>query len=64
MVVDDVEVARALAAAGERVVVVVAPEALPVGELPLPGRMAVMVGQTDDPAVRLAAAAMDAELFA
>ena len=51
-------------AGGESVVLVLDPGAPPIGEVRQgPGRLAVIVGSPADPAVREAAAAMDAELF-
>jgi hypothetical protein len=64
VVVDDAGSALALVAAGERVVLVVTPDAPAVLDPGGPGRLAVMVGDPADPAVRAAARAMDAELFA
>ena len=64
VVVDDVEAALGRLAAGESVVLVLEPGSPPIGEVRQgPGRLAVIVGSLSDPAVRDAAAAMDAELF-
>jgi hypothetical protein len=64
VVVDDVVAAARLIAAGQNVVLVVDPDgdqvAWPSGG---PGRLAVLVGSVDDPAVRAAAEVMAAELF-
>jgi len=66
MVTDDPDDAVVTAARGEGVVLIV-PVGAPPGQ-PGPvsagaGRIAVLVGDADDPATRLAAAAMEAELF-
>ncbi len=64
MVVDDLEDARRLVAAGEAVVLLVDVGAPPVTSVPPgPGRLAVLVGSTSDPASWMAAEAMAAELF-
>jgi hypothetical protein len=62
VVTGDAEEARRLVAAGQRVVLVVAPDAGAVE--PIPFRMALMVGDLSDPAVRVAAEEMAAELYA
>ncbi|MGH7085978.1 MAG: hypothetical protein ACREFN_13420 [Acetobacteraceae bacterium] len=62
MVVDDPAEAARLVAAGHAVVLIVA-EGVAGGWPAGPGRMAVMVGDAGDPAVREAAQAMAAELF-
>ena len=63
MVVDEVDAAVEMVASGANVVLVIAegndPGPLPEG----PGRLAVMVGDLSDPATRMAAEAMHAELF-
>ncbi|MGH9057386.1 MAG: hypothetical protein ACRDYY_16240 [Acidimicrobiales bacterium] len=64
MVVDDPAEAARLVAAGQAVVLIVAEGVMLRGGWPAgPGRMAVMVGDAGDPAVREAAEAMAAELF-
>jgi hypothetical protein len=64
MVVDDPEDARRLVAAGEAVVLLVDEGAPPVSWVTAgPGRLAVLVGSTSDPASWVAAQAMAAELF-
>jgi hypothetical protein len=64
VVVRNREEARALVAAGEAVVLVVAPDDPPLADLNSgPGRLAILVGSLSDPEVRQAAEAMDAELF-
>jgi hypothetical protein len=60
---DDPDRARALVAAGREVVLMVAPGSDPVPFGGGPGRLAVIVGDPADPAVRAAAEAMDRELF-
>lgn len=63
MVVDDLEAALRLVGSGANVVVIL-PEGTQCGELSEgPGRLAVLVGDPEDPASREAASAMDAELF-
>ena len=64
VIVDGVEEAAVLMATGTNVVLVVDAGADPV-TLPTagPGRLAVMAGRLDDPAVRAAAEEMAAELF-
>jgi len=62
MVVDDPTIALELAAGGHDVVLVL-PATGAVPASPGPGRIAVMVGDGTDPAVRAAAQEMDSELF-
>jgi NADPH-dependent ferric siderophore reductase len=61
VVTDDPGEALAAAASGGRVVLILAPGA-PVTPAQ-PARMAVLVGDPADPAVRAAASEMEAELF-
>ncbi len=62
MVTDDPDVAVSAAARGCRVVLILGPTA-PVSAARA-GRVAVLVGDPADPAVRTAAAEMEAELYA
>jgi hypothetical protein len=62
VVTGDAEEARRWVAAGHRVVLVVASDATVLR--PIPARMALMVGDLSDPAVRAAAEEMAAELYA
>jgi F420-dependent methylenetetrahydromethanopterin dehydrogenase len=70
VVLDDPAAAAAATAGGADVVLIVAPSAGapggPAAAVPGsgPGRLAVLVGDPADPAVRRAAEEMDAELFA
>lgn len=65
MVVDDLTEAARLVAEGGNVVLVVDATDGPEWRWPQgPGRFAVLVGDPNDPAVREAAAAMEAELWA
>jgi hypothetical protein len=61
VITDDLAAAGAALAAGRSVVLIVAADG-PVAD-PGPGRMAVMVGDAADPAVRAAAEEMERELF-
>ena len=61
MVTDDPEVALSAVARGCRVVLILGPDA-PVTPAQA-GRLAVMVGDPADPAVRVAASEMEAELY-
>jgi hypothetical protein len=64
MIVDDVVVAADLLAGGVNVVLLVDPgEDQVTLPAPGPGRLAVLVGRSDDAHVRAAAEAMAAELF-
>jgi hypothetical protein len=62
MVTMDPDEAAAAVARGDRRVLVVAPDAQVATAIP--GRLAILVGQTDDPATLAAAVAMERELFA
>lgn len=67
MVLDDPAAARTALAQGSDVVLILAPDVEMADRQPGPpgpGRLAVMVGDPADPAVRRAAGEMDAELFA
>lgn len=61
MVTTDPDEAVAAAARGERTVLVVRPDAQVVA--PIPGQVAMLVGDPGDPATRAMAAAMERELF-
>ena len=63
MVVDDPEAAAALVAAGSLVVLIAPPASAHPAWPDGPGRMALLVGQPDDPSARAAALNMDRELF-
>lgn len=62
MVTTDPEEASAAVARGEGVVLIVRPGGSVVAENP--GRLAIMVGDPDDAETRIAATAMERELFA